>query len=119
MAAMKAGLIDRDSLIEELGYDPEEVNRRQAMSMRRVRAYGLSYESDSIAAGGAASETEATRRLMHWSRTRSIATSRPLSFPIARAFSADHGEVLPEQIPVRIRNPVAAEVDGTCRWNTP
>jgi lambda family phage portal protein len=69
LKAIKAGLIDRDSLIEELGYDPEEVDRRQARSMRRARAFGLFYESDSVPelvmgeGPQPVTETDATRRL--------------------------------------------------------
>lgn len=45
LAAMKAGLIDRDTLIKELGYDPNTIDLRQCMAMLRARLYGLEYES--------------------------------------------------------------------------
>lgn len=45
LEAMKAGLIDRDTLIEELGYDPEEVDLRHAMAMTRAYVYRLRFDS--------------------------------------------------------------------------
>jgi lambda family phage portal protein len=59
LKAMQAGLIDRDSLIEELGYDPEEVDLRQCMAMLRARLYRLKYQSHE----DSGDESEFTKRL--------------------------------------------------------
>lgn len=45
LLAMKAGLVDRDSLIKELGYDPSSVDLRQAIAQIRARQYGLKYDA--------------------------------------------------------------------------
>lgn len=57
--AITAGLTDRDTVIEEAGGDPEEVDLRQAISMRRAKAYGLTLTTHD----GAAGDTDLTLRL--------------------------------------------------------
>lgn len=57
--AIQAGLMDRYTAIEELGYDPEEVDLRQATALVRTRLLGLKYTTHD----DTGNETDATKRL--------------------------------------------------------
>jgi len=50
LEAMKAGLVDRDTLIRELGYDPETVDIQQCLAMERARILGHHYDSHPVEA---------------------------------------------------------------------
>ena len=62
VAAIKAGIVDRWTVMEELGYDPVEVDLRQAQAMLKARLLGLKLTTHEVDEDGPA-VTEATERL--------------------------------------------------------
>jgi len=62
VAAIKAGLVDRYTVMEELGYDPTEVDLRQAQAMLKARLLGLKLTTHETDDDGPA-VTDATQRL--------------------------------------------------------